>query len=135
MTSRAVRKRERRRKARQQATAGPDIVERWGWGQPAHSVRGDLALIRKAVRERWAVPAAMRQALVDAVMQALESSDGPGMNSHQSARLSLAAVRTVMDMNWANILAERETLAERLALLRRKSPSWDAWRSSLGPPP
>ncbi|HEX4143765.1 MAG TPA: hypothetical protein VHY91_09550 [Pirellulales bacterium] len=133
MTSRTARQRERRRKARQQATAAPDIVERWGWGERAPAVRGDLALVRKAIRERWAVPDATRERIVDAIMYLVGYPDAPAVD-YETARLTTAAFRTVLDMNWANMLAERETLAQRRPIVRRKSSAWNAWRKSIEPP-
>jgi hypothetical protein len=131
MPSRAVRKRARRRQARQQATASPNIVERWGWAEPTDLVPGDLALIRRAIRERWNIPDATRPQVVAAIMRLLDSRSGIMANEYMRDSVTIGAVRVVIDMEWANMLLDRDTLQERRRLIRGILPGWDAWRHSL----
>ncbi len=136
MPSRTARKRERRRKARQQATANPanPIVERWGWAQPAPSIAGDLALIRQAIRERWGVPAATRKHLIDAICHVALTLDGPNETEGLRDELAIRAVRVIIDAEWAIMLLARDTLAARRTLIRGILPGWRAWRRSIDPP-
>lgn len=86
MPSRKKRKRDRRRA---EATAqGPGLLG--GWGKGSDLRPGDLLLIRRAVREGWATPPAVCDAIIrDVVASALHV---------QKPRLTLAAVRVVIDM-------------------------------------
>lgn len=65
MPSRRKRKRERRKA---EATAQRPKV-RGDWGECAPLSRGELLLVRHAIRERWPVPPEVRQAIVDGVMR------------------------------------------------------------------
>jgi hypothetical protein len=59
--------------------------------------RGDLLLIRKAIRERWPTPAATRQAIVDRLSQLLDEANTAG-----NVRMQLAILATYIDMEGDN---------------------------------
>jgi hypothetical protein len=120
--NRKVRKRNRRRNAEAEATAGLNIVERWGWGEPAPQVASDLALLRQAIREAWPVPETTCKGIMAAIMHLLNRADTP-------VRVQIAAMRAVLDMEWANLASECKTVAQRRRLLKGKSPAWRRWRS------
>jgi len=66
--------------------------------------RGDLQMIRKAIREGWDVPHDKRQAIIAQVVEALDS---------ENCRLSTGAALTILEMSKANQLARHA--AERAA--------------------
>ncbi len=86
MPSRKKRKRDRRRA---EATAAVPVLK-GDWGAESKRPRGDMLLIRKAIRGGWDVPQAVRDAIVDDVIPAALESIRP--------RLTLSAVRAVIEM-------------------------------------
>ena len=103
MPSRLARKRHRRREARLKATApGPNIFEAWGWGTAAHRVRGDLQLVRQAIRDDWPTSPSARQAIVEAVGQLFDRQ------CRAPDRTIIAAVRTAIAMEAFNQREQRK---------------------------
>lgn len=134
MSNRTARKRYRRREARLKATAGPKIIERWGWGEPTHAMFADLALIRRAIRERWPTHAATSQQIVEAVRYVFRFRRDAGENEYMADRLAVAAVRTLLDIDLADALNEPcgpTCRADCAAIRRRKllHGKSRAWRS------
>ena len=98
MTGRTARQRYRRRLSRLKASAGPDcIYERWGWGNSARTVRGDLRLLRQAIAGDWDIPEAKRAGIVSGVHELLRLDRG-----EVSARVVLGACRAAIEMEGAN---------------------------------
>lgn len=65
-------------------------VLKGGWGKSSDLRPGDLLLIRRAVREGWDTPKPVCDAIIrDVVVAALDA---------QKPRLTLAAIRTAIDM-------------------------------------
>ena len=94
MPSRRKRKRERRKAeatARCPGTLG-------GWGQGLPTSLADLVLLRRAINENWPVPENVRRAIIGE----LESEIG-----HSDGRRSLSIARSFIDMEGANIRAEK----------------------------
>lgn len=60
--------------------------------------RGDLLLLRKAIREGWDVPAGRRATVIDEVCELMKSED---------ARLTLAVAGVVLDAAGHNLEVER----------------------------
>jgi hypothetical protein len=80
------------------------------WGQSAVLTRGDLALIRSAVNTDWPVRESMRRRLVAAIFEGFDELD-QNPHSPSADRWSIAAARTVIAMDAANIRAERHAMA------------------------
>lgn len=88
---RRLRKRYRRQLAAEATAASPLLG---GWGKGSDLRPGDLLLIRKAIREGWDTPQAVRDAIVrDVVMRALDV---------RRPRLTLAVIRCAIDMVKSN---------------------------------
>lgn len=71
---------------------------------PRH-LRSDLRLLRRAVRERWPIPAEARVELVarmEAAVAFLLSPEGPGPGGMVTARALVALARALMAMIDAN---------------------------------
>ena len=86
MPSRKKRKRDRRRA---EATATAHVLK-GGWGKSSDLRPGDLLLVRQAIREGWNTPKPVCDAIIrDVVIAALDA---------QKPRLTLAAIRTAIDM-------------------------------------
>jgi hypothetical protein len=87
MPSRTKRKRYR---LRTQATASsPKIAGGWGRGSPV--TRGDLRLLRHAIREVWDVPEYVRELIVEDVMAVITDSAA-------KPRLQIAATWAIIEM-------------------------------------
>jgi hypothetical protein len=98
MPSRKKRKRDRHRA---EATAThPESQGGWGNGYPV--TRSDLAMARRAIREDWPAPAAVRAAVISDICVVALSDDA-------SLRVQISAVRTVVDAEAVN---QRADLAE-----------------------
>ncbi|MBA3483929.1 MAG: hypothetical protein H0T51_19155 [Pirellulales bacterium] len=106
MPSRKKRKRHRRRA---EATATrPESQGGWGTGYPV--TRRDLAMARRAIRENWPAPAAVRAAVIADICEVALTDDAP-------LRVQISAVRTVIDAEAVN---QRADLAERAICGTRK---------------
>ncbi len=68
-------RRERRYRRKLAKAAGPRPGTAGGWGLGAPISRADLLLLSKAVRERWDVPRATRQAVCDRLGELINSDD------------------------------------------------------------
>jgi hypothetical protein len=93
MPSRKKRKRDR---LRAEATAkAPETLG--GWGGELSTTLADLVWLRRAIRENWPVPQAVRQSIVDELFAEVKALNGRYLNS---------VVRTALAMEDANIQAE-----------------------------
>lgn len=99
--------RKKRKRYRQRAEATARAKPRGGWGQGLPISRSDLVLLRKAINADWPVADEVRPLIVDDVCQ---------MFDHDKNRYALAAIRTVLAMEAANIRQERrEAIGHNLA--------------------
>jgi hypothetical protein len=92
MGNRTQRQRYRRRAARLKATASPNLIESWGWGNLAPTIAADLLLIRQAVNRGWDVPDDRRNAFLDAISYLLANDGTP-------TRVTIAAGRVLLAMD------------------------------------
>jgi hypothetical protein len=102
---------ERRYRQKQAKAGGPIPGTAGGWGKDSEVDRGDLLLIRKAIRQRWSTPAATRQAIVARLSQLLSEAKTAG-----NVRLQLSIFATYIDMQADNHRRLFELLDEQLPL-------------------
>ena len=62
-------------------------------------VRKDVALLAKAIRERWPIPAANRTKLQDYLMQILAEG--------KNERARVSAAKVIVDTDWLNLESEK----------------------------
>ncbi|QDS99950.1 hypothetical protein [Adhaeretor mobilis] len=91
MPSRKKRKRDRRRA---EATASSSRTH-GGWGNGLPVDRGDLLLVRRAIRYGWPVPPEVRQAVVDDLCASFDKCN-------EDDRFAMAVCRTVIAMEGEN---------------------------------
>ena len=105
MASRTKRKRYRQKQAKATA-AGLQYAGGWGKGAPIQ--RADLLLVRRAIKERWPVPATTRDEIVARMFELFDEAD-----TTNNARLSNSISRLVIEMEVAN----QRSLLEQLDAL------------------
>jgi len=94
--SRKKRKRNHRRLQVEAIARSPQ--PRGGWGQGTSVTRGDLLLVRQAIREGWPVSAEVKRLVADDVWRAFDADE--------SLRLLIAIARTAVAMEGVNQRAE-----------------------------
>jgi hypothetical protein len=88
---------ERRYRQKLAKAGGPIPGTAGGWGKDYEVDRGDLVLLRKAIRQRWSIPAATRQAITARLTQLHDEAVTAG-----NVRLQLAIFETVVAMQADN---------------------------------
>ena len=82
-----------------------------GWGRGLPRQRGDLAMIRRAVREGWETPQSVKDRVMDELMREFEAADD--RQAIRIVRLFIAIDRANIDAEFAEIeLARRIKAAD-----------------------
>ena len=118
--SRKKRKRYRaRERSALEATASnrpieaPTLSQPWGLlGESAELTRGDLALIRQAIAQRWPVRRCVRRQIVKALIRRFDDLGEPTSYGQSEARWQIAAVRAVIAMGAADLESRRQALRD-----------------------
>jgi hypothetical protein len=104
-------RRKRKRYQRMAEATANSLKSCGGWGQGVPTTLFDLVKLRRAIREGWPVPLAVRQAIVEELYGDLVSSL-EGDSNFDFGRFAISRVRCVVEMEGINQAIE---IAERAA--------------------